>query len=97
MELEFEWDEDKALINFRRHGISFQESKTIFNDPYALTIPDPEHSIMEERWIDIGVSAEFKVLYVVYTERRDAIRIISSRLATVKERKDYERAKSRLL
>jgi uncharacterized protein len=95
--LEFEWDEEKALSNFRKHGISFKEAKTIFNDPYALTIPDPDHSILEERWIDIGLSAEFRVLYVVYTERRDVTRIISSRLATTKERKTYEQSKSRLL
>ena len=95
--MEFEWDEDKALSNLRKHGISFKESKTIFNDPYALTIPDPEHSILEERWIDIGVSAQSRLLYVVYTERRESIRIISSRLATAKERKTYEQAKSRFL
>jgi len=52
--LEFEWDEEKALSNFRKHGISFKEAKTIFNDPYALTIPDPRHSILEERWVDVG-------------------------------------------
>jgi uncharacterized DUF497 family protein len=52
--LEFEWDEEKALSNFRKHGISFKEAKTIFNDPYALTIPDPRHFILEERWVDVG-------------------------------------------
>lgn len=95
--MEFEWDEEKALSNFRKHGISFKEAKTIFNDPYALTIPDPRHSILEERWVDIGFSTQFRVVYVVYTERQNVTRIISSRLATPKERKIYEQSKFRLL
>ena len=95
--MEFEWNEEKALSNFRKHGISFKEAKTIFNDPYALTIPDPRHSILEERWVDIGFSNQFRVVYVVYTERQNVTHIIGSRLATPKERKIYEQSKSRLL
>ncbi len=90
MSLKFEWDEEKAAINEQKHGVSFPEAKTVFNDPYSITIPDPEHSMTEDRWIDSGVSNRSRLLYVVYTEGREAIRIISCRLATPKERKIYE-------
>jgi uncharacterized protein len=88
--LRFEWDEEKASSNERKHGVSFQEAKTVFNDPYSITIPDPAHSLTEDRWIDIGLSVSSRILYVVYTERSDVIRIISSRPATPRERKVYE-------
>jgi uncharacterized protein len=88
--LQFEWDEEKAAINETKHGVSFLEAKTVFNDPNAITIPDPEHSITEDRWVDLGISSRFRILYVVYTERRKAVRIISCRPATPKERKTYE-------
>jgi uncharacterized protein len=92
--LKFEWDEEKAEINETKHGVSFLEAKTVFNDPYAITIPDPEHSITEDRWVDMGMSSRFRILYVVYTERRTAIRIISCRPATPKERKIYEQQRT---
>jgi uncharacterized protein len=88
--LKFEWDEEKAAINYRKHGVSFQEAKTVFNDPDSITITDPEHSVSEDRWIDLGVSSRSRILYVVYTERREATRIISCRPATPRERKIYE-------
>ncbi len=90
MSLDFEWDEEKSEINEIKHGVSFLEAKTVFNDPYSITIPDLEHSITEERWVEIGFSSRFRILYVVHTERRKAIRIISCRPATPKERKNYE-------
>jgi len=70
--MEFEWDEEKAQRNQLKHGVSFEEGKTIFNDPFAITIPDPAHSQQEERWIDVGFSAEGRLLVVWYTERSDS-------------------------
>lgn len=90
MALEFEWDENKAIANYQKHGISFEEAKTVFNDPFSITIADPEHSLDEERYIDIGLSARGKVLVVVYTERKSKIRIISCRPATAREQRTYE-------
>jgi len=64
MDLAFEWDEEKANRNEAKHGVTFEEAKTIFNDPFAMTIPDPNHSDEEERWLDIGLSAEGRLLAV---------------------------------
>ncbi|MDJ0649979.1 MAG: BrnT family toxin [Xenococcaceae cyanobacterium MO_188.B19] len=90
MALHFEWDENKATANYQKHGISFDEAKTVFNDPFSITIVDPNHSLEEERYIDIGLSAKLRILVVVYTERHSKIRIISCRQATTRERKTYE-------
>jgi hypothetical protein len=89
-DLDFEWDEDKADTNLKKHKISFEEAKTVFADPLAITIDDPKHSIDEERFIDIGTSADGKILVVSYTERERKIRLISCRKAAKKERKIYE-------
>lgn len=86
----FEWDENKEKSNFRKHGISFAEGETVFYDPYSLTIPDPDHSIEENRFIDIGTSNNNRILVIVYTECENRIRIISVRRATSAERKMYE-------
>lgn len=95
MELIFEWDENKARLNRTKHQISFEEAKTIFNDPFLLTFSDEFHSEAEERLISIGTSANSRVLLVVHTEREEAnhailIRIISARKATSAERQTYE-------
>ena len=90
MSLEFEWHDNKARINLRKHGVSFEEASTIFRDPLALTIPDPLHSQEEDRFISLGESNRRRLLVVVFTQRRDKIRIVSARLATRRERKDYE-------
>ncbi|MTJ14291.1 BrnT family toxin [Anabaena sp. UHCC 0187] len=90
MELGFEWHEEKAQENLKKHGISFEEAKTVFNDPLSITIADSQHSDDEERYIDIGLSSRGQLLIVVYTERQSNIRIISSRKATNAERKIYE-------
>ncbi len=90
MALQFEWDENKATANYQKHGISFDEAKTVFNDPFSITIADPKHSLDEDRYIDIGLSARGKILVVVYTERKSTIRIISCRSATARERRTYE-------
>jgi hypothetical protein len=88
--LRFEWDEAKAQRNETKHGISFEEGKTVFNDPFAITIPDPEHSGQEERWLDIGLSSQGRLLLVWYSERGESIRIIGCRKATKAEYKGYE-------
>lgn len=89
--LHFEWDKNKAEENLKKHKISFDEATTVFNDPLELTIPDPEHSDFEERFISIGMSHQHKILIVVYTERGNKIRIISARTATKHEKKYYEK------
>ena len=90
MSITFEWDENKADENLRKHGVSFDEGKTVFNDPYSITIYDPDHSIDEERYIDIGMSTKGRLIVVSYSERGGATRLISSRKATRKERRAYE-------
>ena len=90
MSLSFEWDDEKSSDNQRRHGVSFQEAKTVFNDPLAITTYDPDHSIVEDRYIDLGLSANGRCLVVCYNERRGNIRIISSRAGTRRERRIYE-------
>jgi len=90
MKLNFEWDEEKAKTNFKKHRVSFNEAIMVFLDPFSITIPDPDHSVDEQRYIDIGSSDKGRVLVVVYTERRSNVRIISCRKATLSERKLYE-------
>ena len=90
MSLEFEWDEDKAKGNLKKHGVSFEEASSIFGDPLALTIPDPLHSEEEDRFVTLGESHRRRLLVVCFTDREDRIRIISARPATRRERKNYE-------
>jgi hypothetical protein len=91
MEWTFEWDEDKARENLRKHRVSFEEAQTVLMDPWSITIPDPDHSVDEERFIDVGTSVRGRVLVVVYTERGENIRLISCRKAMPSERRKYER------
>jgi len=86
----FEWDPQKAKSNLKKHGVSFEEASTAFQDTLSLAIDDPLHSIDEERVVLIGMSNKNRLLVVVHTERGDNIRIISARKATKKERKNYE-------
>ena len=95
MSLEFEWDDDKAKKNLKKHGVSFEEASSVFGDPLALTIPDPLHSVEEDRFITLGESHRRRLLVVVFTDRGDKIRIITARVATGRERKDYEEATER--
>ena len=90
MKLSFEWDEEKAKANLKKHRVSFDEAITVLIDSFSITIPDPDHSLDEQRYIDIGISDNGRVLVVVYTERGSNIRIISCRKATPSERKLYE-------
>ena len=86
----FEWDEKKAEDNLRKHGVSFAEAKTVFNDPFSVTIYDPDHSSDEQRYIDIGLSSKGRLIVVSYSERGERIRIISVREAIKKEQGEYE-------
>ena len=90
MKLRFEWDDEKAKVNLKKHKVSFDEAATVFTDPFALTIPDPGHPSGEQRYIDIGSSDKGRTLVVVYTERGSNIRIVSGRKAIQSERKIYE-------
>lgn len=90
MSLLFEWDPDKAQRNRRKHGVTFEEASTVFQDRLSLTIPDPVHSTDEDRFVIIGGSERMRLLVVVHVERGDRIRIISARQATNRERKAYE-------
>jgi uncharacterized DUF497 family protein len=86
----YEWDAKKARGNRRKHQISFEEAARVFFDPLALTFPDPDHSIGEEREITIGRSSRQQVVFVSHCRRRDRVRIISARKTTRGERKQYE-------
>lgn len=92
--MEFEWDPNKNVINKRKHGISFETAKKVFDDPYRIELFDENHSDEEERYITIGRAG--KILFVVYTERDygNRIRLISARLANAEERRNYYDGKS---
>ena len=91
MALRFEWDDDKAAYNQRKHGVTFGEAGTAFADPLAVIFDDEEHSQYEIREILIGHSVVRRLLVVSFTERgEDIVRIISAREATKRERRDYE-------
>jgi uncharacterized DUF497 family protein len=86
----FEWDEQKAKANLRKHKVSFEEAETVLDDPLSITIPDPDHSKSERRFLDIGRSENERIIVVSYIHRGKATRIISARLATRTERRTYE-------
>jgi uncharacterized protein len=86
----FDWDETKAKSNLAKHGVSFDEAISVFDDPLFLTFSDPTHSIQEQRFIIMGESARGRLLVVSYTDRQNTTRLISVRPATRKERKAYE-------
>jgi uncharacterized DUF497 family protein len=90
MALSFEWDEGKAESNLKAHDVSFREATTVFADPISITISDPDHSSVEMRFLDIGLSYLGRLLVVSYTERGKKTRLISARLATRNERNQYE-------
>ena len=89
--LHFEWDERKAAANLKKHGISFEEAKSVFYDERAKLIDDPDHSADEDRFILLGLSSALKVLTVCHCYRTHSgvIRIISARKATAREMKSY--------
>ncbi len=90
--LKFDWDPKKNESNYKKHKIDFEEAKTIFDDPFALVTEDRDHSIREFREKILGKSLQYRLLSVIFTERKEGtIRIISARLATSFERKYYEK------
>jgi hypothetical protein len=86
----FEWDDEKAAANLRKHKVSFSEAVSIFYDPLSATGNDPEHSIDEQRFVTFGISVSGRLLVVAHADRADGIRIISARPATRAERNIYE-------
>jgi uncharacterized DUF497 family protein len=89
--MRFAWDARKALQNAKKHAVTFDEAVSVFCDALAATVPDPDHSIGELRFLTVGYSSSGKLMVVAHTEDdNDTIRIISAREATRHERKDYE-------
>ena len=95
--MKFEWDEKKQKINIQKHGVDFEEAKTVFYDEEALLMPDPDHSTTEERFVILGISKKTNLLTVChcYRENEEVIRIINARKATTKEKKQYVAQKER--
>ena len=94
MPIKFEWDKRKSRQNLRKHRVDFTEASTVFADTLSITIPDPDHSEDEERWVTIGLSNRQRVLVVVHTEEEETIRIITARTADRLERRKYEEGNS---
>lgn len=88
--MRFEWDEEKAVSNLSKHGVSFEDAVTVFGDPLSDTLPDPDHSFEEQRFIIIGSTESGKILVVAHTDDSQTVRIISAREATHGERQFYE-------
>lgn len=86
----FEWDDDKAQSNLRKHGVSFDEALSVFGDQLALTFSDTDHAVAEDRSRTYGMSSKGRLLVVVHTERRHNLRIISARKATRHEKAIYQ-------
>jgi uncharacterized DUF497 family protein len=88
--MRFEWDGDKAAANVKKHRVSFDEAVTVFYDPLAATFEDPDHSDHENRLVTVGYSVRGRLLVVCHAERGAAIRLISARRATTRERRRHE-------
>lgn len=91
----FEWDPVKAIANFAKHGVSFEEAATAFQDPLARIHADPHHSASESREILIGHSVRGRLILVAFTDRQGRLRLISAREVTRRERRDYEESQQR--
>lgn len=88
--MQFEWAPEKAASNLAKHNVSFEEASSVFGDRLATTIPDPDHSVEEERLLTTGLSNRQRVVVVWHSDRGEAIRIIGAREATPRERRTYE-------
>ena len=88
--LQFEWDSKKAERNLRKHGVSFAEAATIFDDMLAAVYDDPDHSEQEKRYLTIGTSTQGRLLHVAFADRGQRIRIVQARKVTKRERQLYE-------
>ncbi len=92
MGIDFEWEPNQAARNLQKHSVSLEGAATVFRDDHSISVPDPDHSLEEERFITVGVSSQNRLLMVAHTERGDLIRIISARELTPRERRQYEEA-----
>ncbi|WP_082880767.1 BrnT family toxin [Methylomonas sp. DH-1] len=88
--MHFEWDPKKATANRRKHGVTFEEASSALRDVFSASAHDPDHSDDEDRFVTFGISSQGRLLTVAHTDRGNAIRIISARLATNIERQIYE-------
>ena len=88
--MKIEWDDAKATENERKHGVPFAEAASVFDDPLAITYPDPDHSEGEERLLTFGMSAARCLLVVSHARKADTLRMISARALSRRERKIYE-------
>ena len=88
--MKFEWDNNKAISNIKKHGVSFNEAVTIFNDPLSITFDDPDHSFGEERFLTFGLSDKGSYIILGHTDIENKTRVITARLMTKKERGIYE-------
>jgi len=88
--MQFEWDPDKDAKNQINHRVSFEEASTVFGDPLARTIDDPDHSLDERRFLTVGHSAQGRLIVVGHTDRNDRVRLINARDATPAERHAYQ-------
>ena len=94
MGVSFEWDARKAASNLRKHEVSFEEAMRVFGDPLAQIFDDPVHSDDERRELIVGHSSPRRLLIVSFVERGSAVRILSARRTTRRERRDYEEGTS---
>ena len=92
MGIDFEWDPNKAARNLQKHGVPFEEAATVFRDDLSITVPDPDHSLEDERFITVGVSSQHRLVMVAHSERGDLIRIIIARALTPRGRRQYVEA-----
>lgn len=90
MVLRFTWDPAKAATNVQKHGVTFEEAVTAFGDPLSVTVPDPDHSAGEERFVLVGRSKQGRLLVVIHTDVGPTIRLISARRANRREHHAYE-------
>jgi uncharacterized DUF497 family protein len=86
MGCKFEWDRKKAVLNIKKHGVSFEDAATAFGDPLSVTILDPKHSDDEDRFLLLGETKDKKLVVVAHTDRKDTLRLINVRPATRQER-----------
>ena len=91
MPVKFEWNRRRAQKNLQKHRVDFTEASTVFADTLSITIPDPDHSEDEERWVTMGLSNRQRLLVVVHTEKEETIRIISARTADRLERRNMKK------
>jgi len=91
MTIEFEWDAAKARANLDMHRIAFEEATSAFYDALSVTIPDPDHSVNERRFLLIGMTTTRRLVVVAHTDRGGRVRIINARRATRRERASYEK------